>query len=41
MVFLEFNYSIFDLNVFEEIAPYMNKLCGTKKRRKMIIKKNA
>ena len=34
-------FSIFDLNIFKEIASYMNKLCGTKKRRKMIIKKNA
>ena len=32
-------YLIFDLNVFKEIAFYINKLCGTKKRRKMILKR--
>lgn len=29
-------YPIFDLNVFKEIAYCINKLRGTKKRRKMI-----
>ena len=32
-------YPIFDLNVFKGIAFCINKLCGTKKRRKMIKKR--